>query len=148
MTGTVLAALSGEEVVLSGPLGIVTTNFVIVKSTQSHSQIILVLNRVTEIKTIRMSYPGLLVISTGLFIVAAAAMSSKEGNGAGLPIALLAFGFLFGYVGSRRGLVAFLCGPEITETVSGTLRQAAAFARAAGSARKEVTGRDPGTAAT
>jgi hypothetical protein len=148
MTGTVLAALSGEEVVLSGPLGIVTTNFVIVKSTQSHSQIILALNRVTEIKTIRMSYPGLLVISTGLFIVAAAAMSSKEGNGAGLPIALLAFGFLFGYVGSRRGLVAFLCGPEITETVSGTLRQAAAFARAAGSARKEVTGRDPGTAAT
>jgi hypothetical protein len=88
MTGTLLAALSGEEVVLSSPFGMVTTNFVIVKDIDAGSQIILSLNRLTDIQTIRTSYPGLLVISVALLILAAAATWSKEGGGAGIPLAL------------------------------------------------------------
>ncbi len=138
MTGTLLAALSGEEVVLSSPFGMVTTNFVIVKDTSAGSQIILSLNRLTDIQTIRTSYPGLLVISVALFILAAAATWSKEGSGAGIPLALLAFGFLIGFLGSRRAVLVFYTGSEITVTVSGSLRGAAAFVRAVEAARREL----------
>ncbi|HEY7305652.1 MAG TPA: hypothetical protein VH601_16120 [Bryobacteraceae bacterium] len=138
MTGTLLAALSGEEVVLSSPFGMVTTNFVIIRSAASRSQIILSVNRLTEIKTIKTSYPGLLVISTGLFILAAAAMCSKEGSGSGIPMALLASGFLLGYLASRRALLVFFTGSEMTETVSGSLRGAATFRRAVEAARRQL----------
>jgi hypothetical protein len=138
MTGTLLAALSGEDVVLSSPFGMVTTNFVIIRSTNARSQIILSLNRLTEIKTIKTSYPGLLVISSGLLILSAAAMCSKEGSGAGIPMAFLALGFLLGYLGSRRALLVFFTGSQMTETVSGSLRGAAAFRRAVEAARRQV----------
>ena len=138
MTGTLLAALSSEEVVLSSPFGMVTTNFVIVKDTGTRSQIILSLSRVTDIQTIRTSYPGLLVISAGLFILAAASMCSKEGSGAGIPIGLLAAGFSIAFLATRRALLVFFTGSEITETVSGSLGGAAAFIRAVKSAQRDL----------
>lgn len=138
MTGTLLAALSSEEIVLSSPFGMVTTNFVIVKDNAARSQIILSLNRLRDIQTIRTSYPGLLVISAGLFILAAASICSKEGSGAGIPLGLLAIGFSIGFLASRRALLVFYTGSEITETVSGSLWGAAAFTRAVEAARREL----------
>jgi hypothetical protein len=138
MTGTLLAALSSEEVVLSSPFGMVTTNFVIVKDTGAQSQIILSLNRLTDIQTIRTSYPGFLVISAGLFILAAASMCSTQGGGAGIPLGLLAIGFSVAFLATRRALLVFYTGSEITETVSGSLRGAAAFMRAVEAARREL----------
>ncbi len=138
MTGTLLAALSSEEVLLSSPLGIVTTNFVITRSTDARSQIILSLTRLTDIRTIKTSYPGLLVISIALFILAAAAMCSKDGNGTGVPMGLLGFGFSIAYLGTRKASIAFIAGSEVTETVSSSPRQATAFARVVESARLEL----------
>lgn len=138
MTGTLLAALSSEEVVLSSSFGMVTTNFVIVKDNAARSQIILSLNRLRDIQTIRTSYPGLLVISAGLLILAAASVCSKEGSGAGIPLGLLAIGFSIGFLATRRALLVFYTGSEITETVSGSLRGAAAFVRAVEAAQREL----------
>lgn len=138
MTGTLLAALSGEEVVLSSPFGMVTTNFVIVKNTGARAQNILSLSRLTDIQTIRTSYPGFLVISAGLLILAAACMYSKEGSGAGIPLGLLAIGFAVAFLATRRALLVFYTGSEMTETVSGSLRGAAAFVRAVEAARRQL----------
>lgn len=120
-----MAALSDQEIVQSSPLATVTRECIIIRDADGHSQTVIALDSLSTVKKIKSSYPGLLVISGGLSVIAAAAASSKDGHGAGIPIALLALGFAVAYVGTRRASVAFAVGAEITETVAGSLKDAA-----------------------
>jgi hypothetical protein len=130
MPNTILAALPGEQVVQTNSLATVTRNCLVIRDSDGQLHTIISLSRITGIKTIRKSYPGVLVVAAGLALIAAAAFCSKQGAGAGPPIAGLAALFVLGYFGSRRAAVAFLMGRESTETAYGGLRKAAQLVRA------------------
>lgn len=135
MTDAAIAALSGEPVRMSSALGAVTPNFVVVRRSDTHSHIILSLARLTDLRVVNTSYPGLLVIAAAVLVLAAAAFFSKEGSGAGLPLLLIATAFLIGFVGTRRATVVLISDSERIETLSGTPAEASAFARAVHAAR-------------
>jgi len=138
MPDPIMAALTGERITLSNSLATVATTCVVVRTVGGRSNSIISLSRITGIQTLRTSVPGLLVIASGLFLVAAAAHYSKDGGQADLPIALLGLAFVIGYLGSRRAAIVFLVDGETIETVSGGLREAAALARAVRLAIKEL----------
>jgi hypothetical protein len=72
-------------------------------------------------RKITVSYPVLLVISAGTLLIGIAALCSKEGGTAGIPIAILGFLILIGYGVTRRGAVSFLLtGSEVVETILGS----------------------------
>lgn len=135
MPNTILAALSSEEILQSSLSAVVTADYVIVTSTDRQSHTVISLERLSEIRTIKTTYPGLLVIASGALLVAAAAYCSKEGDGAALPSALIGLAFVIGYFLSQRASIAFVVDGEWTETVSGGLREAGALVRAVETAR-------------
>ena len=135
MPNAILAALSSEEILQSGLSAVLTADYVMVTSAKSESHIVISLQRLSEIRTIKTTYPGLLVIASGAFLVAAAAFCSKQGDGAALPAALIGLVFVIAYFWSRRASIAFVVDGESTETVSGGLREAAALLRAVETAR-------------
>ena len=138
MPDPIMAALTGERITLSNSLATVATTCVVVRTAGGRSNSIISLSRITGIQTLRTSVPGLLVIASGLFLVAAAAHYSKDGGQADLPIALLGLAFVIGYLGSRRAAIVFAVDGESIETASGSLREAAALARAVRLAIKEL----------
>jgi hypothetical protein len=77
-------------------------------------------------KRIRTTCPALMVIASGLLLIAAAANCSRQGNGAAVPFGLLGAIFVVGYFLSRRASVAFLTGNSRTETCRGSFSEAAA----------------------
>lgn len=129
MPNTILAALSSEEILQSKLSAVVTAEFVMVMSPKG-VQIVISLDRLSEIKRIKTIFPGLLVLASGALLIAAAAYCSKEGDGAALPAALLGLSFVIAYFWSRRAVVAFIVDGESTETASGSLRDAEALVRA------------------
>lgn len=134
MPNTILAALSSEEILQSSLSAAVTAAFVMVTSPKG-AQIVISLERLTEIRRTKTTHPGLLVIASGAFLVAAAAYCSKEGDGAALPAALIGLVFVIAYFWSQKASIAFVVDGESTETVSGSLRDAAALLRAVEMAR-------------
>ena len=134
MPNTILTALSSEEILQSSLSAVVTTDFVMVTNPKG-TQIVISLERLSEIKRIKTTYPGLLVIASGAFLIAAAAYCSKEGDGAALPAALIGLAFVIAYFWSQRASIAFVVDGESTETPSGSLREAAALLRAVEIAR-------------
>ena len=80
--------------------------------------------------TVKTSYPGLLVVAAGLLLIAAAAHYSKEGGAADIPVAFLAGLFVAIYLGTRRASIVFEVGPERTQTLFGSLSEAASIVRA------------------
>ncbi len=135
MPNTILAALSSDEILQAGLSAVVTPDYVIVTSPKGESHVVISLERLSEIKTLKTTYPGLLVIASGAFLVAAAAYCSKEGDGAGTPAALIGLAFVIAYFLSQRASIAFIVDGESTETASGGLRDAAALLRAVEMAR-------------
>lgn len=135
MPNAILAALSSEEILQSRLSAVLTADYVIIKSPKGGSHIVISLERLSEIRTIKTTYPGLLVIASGSFLVAAAAFCSKQGDGAALPAALIGLLFVIAYFCSQRALIAFMVDGESTETASGGLRDAAALVRAVETAR-------------
>ena len=131
----IIPALADEEVLYTNSLGSVISNWVIVPASSRHSQTILALSRISEIKIVRFTHPGLLVIAGAMFLVAAAALFSKDGEGAELPAALLGMLFVIAYFGSRRAAVLFALGSESFESMHGSFADAAEFGTAAQSAR-------------
>jgi hypothetical protein len=129
MAKSVLDSLSGEEILESNSLGVVTNNWVVVRS-PGESEIVISLSRVSTVKTIKTTYPGLLVVASAALLIAAAAASSKQGAGAALPIAFLGLLFAIGYLLSRRAAVSFTVGAETFRTPDGSLRDAAVFVAA------------------
>ena len=130
MPNAILAALSSDEVLQSRLSAVLTADYVVVTSPKGGSHIVISLERLSEIRTIKTTYPGLLVIASGSFLIAAAAYCSKQGDGAALPAALVGLLFVIAYFCSQRASIAFIVDGESTETASGGLRDAAALVRA------------------
>ncbi len=130
-----MSALPDEGIIQSNPLATVTTNFVVLRDSEVQASMIISLSDLGGIEKINTTYPGLLVISMAFFLTAAAALCSKDGHGAHLPIALLGLAFVIAYVVSRRASVAFLVGSAVIETGTGGLTEADAVIHAVKSAR-------------
>jgi len=135
-----IPALSDERVVETNGLATVTDNWIMVPDANGHSRTLIAVSRLTEVKVVKLSYPGLLVIAAALFLLAAAAFYSQQGDGAALPLAVAGLFFVIGYIGSRQATVCFLTTPhsEPTRTAAGSYREAAELARAIQAAQTQL----------
>jgi len=127
MANTALDALAGEQILESNSLGTVMRHCVVLKGSANQSETVISLSVITSAKSIKISYPGLLVIACSTFLVAAAAACSKQGAGAARPFAFFGLLFVIAYWLSRRASVAITAGEEITETIQGSPSEASAF---------------------
>lgn len=127
LTGTVAAAISDEEVLQPNRLAWVTPHFLIIRNDIRQNHTIIPLTRLEGIDVVKTPYPGLLAIAAGVFIVAAAAFASKQGDGAAIPCGLLGLFLLAVYFGSRRANITFKLDSGVTETTAGTLGEATAL---------------------
>ena len=130
MGDTIVNALAGETVIHTNPLGAVTRNCLVVRDRQRGAQMVIAIDRVTGMKKVTTTNPGLLVISCGLFTIAAASYVSKQGVEISAVIAAVGALFVMGYVGSRRASVLFLMESESIESVRGSFREATSMIRA------------------
>lgn len=130
MGDTIVNALAGETVVHANALGAVTRNCLVVREGARGAQMVFAIDRVTAMKKVTTTNPGLLVISSGLFTIAAASYVSKQGVEISAVIAAVGALFVMGYVGSRRASVLFLLGNESIESVKGSFREATSMIRA------------------
>ncbi len=138
MANPTLAELVATRILQSNPLATVTQDCIVIRDAAQRSHTIIAVAHVSGMKRISVTYPSLLVIASALSLIGAAALCSKEGGGAGLPISLLAGAFAFGYLLSRKAAVAFITGTASTETPSGSFSQVAALISAVQSAQTQV----------
>ncbi|MFL6415365.1 MAG: hypothetical protein ACJ74Y_06815 [Bryobacteraceae bacterium] len=137
MSNTIIDALADNASQKSYLMTTVTTGCVVVRNPSAESETAISLSRVSEIKTVKASYPGLLVIASGLSVVAAAAFCSKEGDGAGFPTAFLGASFVAGYFLSRKAALKFIVDCEVTQTPFGSPRAARNLRAAVQTARTQ-----------
>jgi hypothetical protein len=130
ISNAILDALPDEPVLQSNSLATVTPTCVIVRTARGPSHNVISLASISDMRRVKTSYSGLLVISAALFLIAAAAYSSKQGANASIPMAIFALAFLIFYVGSRRASVVFNLDGETLETAQGSFREAAALIKA------------------
>jgi hypothetical protein len=140
LTGTVAAAISDEEVLQPNRLAWVTQHFLIIRNVERQNHTIIPLVRLAGIQVVKTPYSGLLAIAAAVFIVAAAAFASKQGDGAALPCFLLGAFLVAVYFGSRRANITFKLDTGGTETTSGTTAEAAALIQLIEEARRSVAG--------
>lgn len=138
MHNNVLAAVSSERIVQSRLSVVVTEECVVVPSFSGQPNTVLSLDSITKIKVVKTSYPSLAVIAASLFLVAAAAASSKQGSGAGLPVGVLATVFLAAYLVLQKARVVFMNGWEATQTISGSFAEAADLIDAVATSRRNL----------
>lgn len=124
MANTIIGALTEDAAQKSYLMTTVTSGCVVVRNPSAASETAISLSRLSEVQTVKTSYPGLLVIASGLSVVAAAAFCSKEGDGAGVPTAVLSATFVAGYFLSRKAALKFIVDSEITQTAFGSPRAA------------------------
>jgi len=136
MANLLLEALSGEEILESNSLATVTENCVVIRGVDGRSQMLISLSSLSSVKILKVAHARLLVISSGLFILSAAAFCSKEGDGAGIPIALVGIVFVIAYLMTRKAYLAFTIGRDQTYSRPGTLAEASMLATALRSAMK------------
>jgi hypothetical protein len=127
MTGTVRVAIADEQVLQPNSLASVTSNFIVIRNSAPQSWTIIPLSRLSRIELIKSPNLGLLATSIGLFVLAAAAFSSKEGDGAGAPIALLGLFLTIAYSTSRKASVTFILDSGAALTVIGSMTEATAL---------------------
>src|SRR3954451_14948939 len=108
MANTIIGALADKVAQKSYLMTTVTNDCVVVRNPSAALETAISLSRLSEVQTIRTSYPGLLVIASGLSVVAAAAFCSKEGDGAGIPTAVLSASFVAGFFLSRKAALKFM----------------------------------------
>ena len=137
MTNGIIADLC-DRPVIENPLATVTPQYVVIRDPIRQSHTIIALSQLSGLKRIRTTYPVLLVFSSGFFLISAAAFFSKEGSGAGIPLALLGGAFSLGYLLSRRASVSFAVDDSITETSNGSLSEAAALIAAVQAAQSRL----------
>src|SRR5690242_18425794 len=130
MANTIIGALTADVAQKSYLMTTVTTGCVVVRDPSAASETAISLSRLSEVQTVRTSYPGLLVIASGLSVVAAAAFCSKEGDGAGIPTAVMSASFVAGYFLSRKAALKFVVDSEITQTAFGSPRAASNLKKA------------------
>jgi hypothetical protein len=122
----------------SNPLATITQDCIVIRDSTKHSHTIIGVSCLSGIKRISITHPCLLVFASALFVIAAAALYSKEGDGAGTPACLLGLAFALGYWLSRKAAVAFLTGSAATETSTGSPSEAAALISTVESARRRL----------
>jgi hypothetical protein len=130
MGDPIVHALAGETVVHANTLGAVTRNCLVVRDSLRGAQTVIAIERVLGMKKVTTTNPGLLVISCGLFTIAAASYVSKQGVEISAVIGAVGSLFVMGYVGTRRASVLFLLGNESIESVKGSFREATSMIRA------------------
>ena len=123
MADPLVSSLTSEEVIRSNPLGTVTNSWLILRPVRGDAHVIVALHAITEMKMIRTTHPGLLVIAGGLLLIAAGAYFSHS-QAAALCIAVVATFFLTAYQISQRGSVIFASGLETVESGLGSIRDA------------------------
>jgi hypothetical protein len=138
MPNGIIAGLCNGQILQSNQLATVTRECIVIRDAARQSHTIIALSQLTGVKRIRTTYPALLVISSGLFLISAAAFCSKQGSGTGVPTAVLGAAFAVSYILSRRASVAFIVGSEATETMSGSLADAAALIAAVQAAQNDI----------
>lgn len=143
MANTIIGALAEGTAQQSFLMTTVTSGCVVVKSPSTASETAISLSRLSEVQTIKTSYPGLLVIASGLSVVAAAAFCSKDGDGAGIPTVILSASFIAGYFASRRAALNFVVDDDSTRTAFGSRREADKLRKAVLVAREHAP--DPAT---
>jgi predicted acyltransferase len=137
MADGILDALSGEDILHSNSLGTVTDHCVVIRAANSITQTVVALSRISKVKKVTVTYPILLVIASGSLLIAAAAMRSRDGDGAGIPIAIFGLLLIVGYVLSRRASVMFVLDSERVETVLGSPGEASELVTAVEVARRK-----------
>lgn len=130
MADAMIDAVSDEEILYSNSLGAVTRNWIIIPDSSGRSRTMIPISLLSQFTANKVSYPGLLVVAAGLLVLAAASFSSKEGSGAGIPIALVAIVSLIAYRISRKASVAFTTGSAVTNTIAGSHNDADGLALA------------------
>jgi hypothetical protein len=130
MANTIVGALADDSAQKSYLMTTVTTGCVVIRNPSAASETAISLSRLSEVQTVKTSYPGLLVVASGLSVVAAAAFCSKEGDGAGVPTAVLSASFVAGYFLSRRAALKFMVDSESTQTTFGSERAASNLRKA------------------
>src|SRR5579884_1350953 len=115
MTGTVAGAIGDEPVLEVNSLAEVTLNFVVIRNSDRQSHTIVPIAALSGVEVVKKPYQGLLVIACGLFVLAAGASCSKQGDGAAIPMGLLGVFLVILYFASRRASVTFLLRSGATE---------------------------------
>ena len=138
MQNVVLSGLSNEKILQSKLSTIVTEDCVVVPSFSGQPHTALSLLSINALKVVKTYHPGLLVISAGLFLLAAAANSSKEGSGTAVPIGLLGAVFLLAFFASQRARVVFISGSEATQSFNGSFTEVADVVLAVRVARRNL----------
>jgi hypothetical protein len=134
----VKAALVGERILHKNLLATLTTNFIVVRRPEKHAETIIGLPRISRIKRIEVSHPGLLVIASAVYLLSAACAYSKQGGQAGLPLAIVGTLFVLAYFLTRRAAVAFVVDSEATVTMYGSLSEAAKLVKAMKKAQENL----------
>ena len=122
--------LAREQILHQNSLATITPNFIVVRRPEERAETIIGLSRISRIKHIETTHPGLLVIASAMYLLASACAFSKQGDQAGIPLAFVATLFVLAYFLTRRAAVAFVVDRERTETMHGSLSQAAALVKA------------------
>ncbi len=135
MANALLDALPDEPVLQSNSLATVTRNWVVLRNARGSGNSLISIDRVVSARRATTTYPGLLVIAVGLFLVAAAAYTSKQGDGAAVPLAVIGLVFVVFYFGSRRAAAVFTLQNETVETAAGSLREVNRLMKAVEKAR-------------
>jgi hypothetical protein len=126
----VKSVLAGERILHQNSLATITPNLIVVRRPEKQAETIIGLPRISYIKRIQTTHPGLLVIASAIYLLAAACACSRQGGQAGIPLAFVATLFVLGYFLTRRAAVAFVVDREPTETMHGSLSEAAALVKA------------------
>jgi hypothetical protein len=137
----VKSVLAGERILHDNSLATVTTNFIVVRRPERRRETIIALARLSCIRRIETTHPGLLVVASAIYLLAAAAYCSKQGGQqAALPMIILGTLFVLAYFMTRRAAVAFVVDREPTETIQGSIPEAAKLMKAMEKAQRELLG--------
>jgi hypothetical protein len=143
MTDPVASALPREHILFENSLATVATEFVVIRDSDGHSHSVVSLSRIRNVTTVRLSRPGLLVLSAASFLIAAGAHVSKDGTTAEIPIAMVGLLLSAGFVGSRRAAVCFTSDKETLQTAWGPPSEALALINATKAAIEKMSEEAP-----
>ena len=136
MPSTILSSL-GEAVLHSNSLATITHNWVVVRSAQSRAQVVVAIDSIAAVKTLKTTHFYYLACALGCLVIALATRCSKEADGATVPFALGGTLLLIGAQVTRQAALAFLVDADIIHTAYGTLSEAAMLVAILQSARGE-----------
>ena len=130
MDDAIVNALMGETVVHANPMATVTRNCLVMRDDMRRTRAIIAIQSIKQIRKVNFTNPALLVISVGLFTIAAAAYSSHEGYEVSGTLAVIGLLFFLSYFSTRRAAVLFLLENQSIESRRGSYRDATSVIRA------------------